>query len=177
MNMFHVLKLVKIKKNERRYIKYIEEHRKNVKRAFNFICRCKDPFIQQLLMNDAIYWAFYIMVDNHDISKYSDDEFDAYRKNFFPINKKEREENKEKFEKAWEHHIKNNPHHWQNRQLSKSLNKEATLEMILDWIAMGYTYHDNAIEYYKKNKNKIKLNPEERIFTEKVLSALYHTKV
>ena len=108
----------------------------------------------------------------HDKSKFSEEEFEPYRKNFFPINVEEKENNKEDFEKAWEHHWKNNDHHWQAREKTKTLNRGACWEMILDWMAMGMKFNDKCWEYYEQHKDEIHMNDLETEYVEDILAAI-----
>lgn len=142
-----MLKIVKESGNikldkDREYANYIEEHLNNVQKAFNELCNKEIPEIQEYLNE------LHQKIKNHDNSKYSDEEFDAYRKNFYPINDEEKEENKANFDKAWEHHYRNNDHHWQywtdddknlkpfNEQNEREV-RLAYLEMICDWTRNG----------------------------------------
>lgn len=168
-----LFKKLKIKKRENQYKKYLKKHNKNIKKAYyNEIANNPNIF---LLIDKEILDKLYKRILNHDKSKYSKEEFDAYRKNFFPINKKEKEENLKDFEKALEHHYKNNTHHWQNRQYKENFditNDEEivdVLENILDWVAMGYEFKNIVKEYYDKNKNNIVLNPKEKVFLEHII--------
>ena len=116
------------------------------------------------------------MCKNHDNSKYEIEEFDAYRKNYYPVNEEEKELNKEDFEKAWKHHYESNRHHWQCRQFDNckdnKLSKEQILdclENICDWMAVGYDKGDRPYQFYETIKDKIKLPQEEIDFLEKVI--------
>lgn len=161
-----------IKKQEEKYNKYIEEHRNNVMKAYNELISCSLVYQyggQEMLdkLKDRIVL--------HDLSKYEEEEYDAYRKNFFPINQEEKENNKEAFEKAWQHHWKNNSHHWQYRQNNKDFSQDNiedvlnVLENICDWLAMGYKFNDRPYQYYEKNKDKIILNEKEKRFLEHII--------
>ena len=112
---------IKIKKQTKLYIKYIIEHKKNIEKAFEEM-RENSLIFQRY--DDDILGALWERVLVHDESKYSDEEFIPYRKNFFPINAEEKENNKLDFDKAWEHHWKNNSHHWQYRKNKTSFNKD-----------------------------------------------------
>ena len=163
-----MIELLRTKLKERKYKKYIEEHRENIKKAFSELIICLD------LDNDVCIELFERIL-NHDLSKYSEEEFYAYRKYLYPINKQEKENAKEEFEKAWEHHWKNNDHHWEHRQNDTEFTKEtklAILENICDWLAMGY----RPIEYYNKIKDKINLPKEQINFLEKILEELKEPK-
>lgn len=172
-NYLKVSQKIKIKKKENKYKKYLKKHQKNIKKAYyNEIANNPNIF---LLIDKEILDKLYKRILNHDKSKYSKEEFDAYRKNFFPINKKEKEENLKNFEKAVEHHYKNNPHHWQNRQYKEKFditNDEEivdVLENVLDWVSVGYEFKNTAKEYYDKNKNNIILNSKEKVYLEHII--------
>lgn len=169
--------VMEVLKKEKEYKLYIEEHIENVRKAFKEIINSEDDYIKMMLTDEKTFKSLETAVKNHDKSKYSAEEFQAYRKNFFPINEEEKQNNKEAFDKAWEHHWTNNTHHWQNREGSEEVNVVAVFEMIIDWMAMGYKFNDTAIEYYKKNKEEIKLNEYEREITEAILKAFYKEEI
>ena len=163
---------IKIKKQTKLYIKYIVEHKKNIEKAFEEM-RENSLIFQRY--DDDILDALWERVLVHDESKYSEEEFIPYRKNFFPINAEEKENNKLDFDKAWEHHWKNNSHHWQYRKNKTSFNKDNkeevldVLENVLDWMAMGYKFNDRPYQYYENNKNNIVLCEEERKYLEDLI--------
>ncbi len=169
--------VMEIFKKEKEYKAYIEEHINNVSKAFDFMTNSKNSFMKVLFSDKKTYEGLKAAVKQHDASKYSKEEFQAYRKNFFPINEEEKTKSKDEFDKAWLHHWANNTHHWQNRENSLEFNIVATLEMVADWIAMGYKFNDRALDYYRKNKEEIKLNENERELTEIVLVALYEEEI
>lgn len=126
------------------YFKYVIEHKKNI---------FKTAWKRKLYLH-AIF---------HDMSKFSPQEFIPYAK-FFYIDK---EKYKAEFDKAWEHHYKNNPHHW-NYWLDDNGNptlipNEYLEQMIVDWEAMSLKFGGNAQEYYLKNYKKIKLDDNTRL--------------
>ena len=163
---------IKIKKQTKLYIKYIVEHKKNIEKAFEEM-RENSLIFQRY--DDDILNALWERVLIHDESKYSEEEFIPYRKNFFPINAEEKENNKSDFDKAWEHHWKNNSHHWQYRKNKTSFNKDNreevldVLENVLDWMAMGYKFNDRPYQYYENNKNNIILCDDERKYLEDLI--------
>ena len=167
-----IKKYFKIKKNTRLYKKYIEEHKENIMKAFD---EMKDNHIIYQLGGDDLLNKLYNRAICHDASKYSIEEFEPYRKNFFPISQQEKEDNKETFKKAWQHHCQVNSHHWQHRQNKKSFNRDNdeevldVLENILDWLAMSYKFHDRPYQYYENNKNHIILNEDEKKFLEYII--------
>lgn len=171
MNRFIYNIIKKIKEKE--YIKYIENHKFLIEQAFDEMVMCPD---MQWLTWEFYHVDLYDRIKNHDNSKYEIEEFDAYRKNYYPVNKEEKELNKEDFEKAWKHHYESNRHHWQCRQFDNckdnKLSKEQILdclENICDWMAVGYDKGDRPYQFYETIKDKIKLPQEEIDFLEKVI--------
>ena len=162
----------KINKQNNKYIEYIEEHRANVMNAYHELTN-NPKFFQKY--NDEIINGLYERAIKHDLSKYSNEEFDGYRKYFYPISIQEKEQNIKNFNKAWEHHWKHNSHHWQYRQNKKIFNKNNKeeildiLENILDWMAMGYKFNNRPYQYYLQNKDKILLCNEEKEYLENLI--------
>ena len=71
--------------------------------------------------------AFDEIIAEHDNSKYSEEEFEAYAQHFYGDKK-----NKSEFEEAWLHHWQNNEHHpefW----LGEDMPYIYILEMLCDW--------------------------------------------
>ena len=116
-----------------------------------------------------------MQVRTHDISKYSENEFEAYRKNFYPVNEKEKEENLQDFEKAWKHHYENNMHHW-NWWAKNDINGMPLIfivEMCCDWIAMSMQFPTkNALEWYNDQVD-IKLGNKQKKCVLYILNAYY----
>jgi hypothetical protein len=126
----------------------------------------------------------------HDLSKFSLQEFVPYM-NFFSdervleIRKKENKTESEKFllyqvkkafKKAWLHHRKVNPHHWQYWIIIDGKDKETVLdmpecyleEMLCDWIGAGMaiTGKREVWEWYDKNKDSMILSDYSRSWIE-----------
>lgn len=163
---------IRIKLKEHQYKKYIDEHRNYIYDAFNEVVTCQE--LDWIITYD-ISCKLLERIKVHDLSKYSEEEFNAYRKYYHPINKKEKEESKEEFEKAWKHHLDNNDHHWQSRQSYTELTEEVTLailENVCDWLAMGYKFNNRPIQYYNKNKENITLPKEQIELLERIINDL-----
>jgi hypothetical protein len=142
----------------REYLDYIEEHVLNVKKAWDVLkVKCKD---MQFVKSDLIRFTIDSKINWHDLSKMSEDEFIQYKKSFYPT-EYEISIGKYDINDAWEHHKKNNFHHWENwTEQSRDewpSHEIGCVEMICDWMAMGYKFGDTAKEYYEKNKDKIKI--------------------
>lgn len=172
MKIEKILNKIKQSWMEKKYINYIDNHRINIDLAFEEMVMCPDT--QWMDWSEDFCVELKERIDVHDDSKYEDEEFEAYRKNFYPINDEEKEDNKEAFDKAWEHHWKNNRHHWEARQndpeeiMTKRIILDC-IENVLDWMAMGYKFGDRPYQYYEKVKDEIKLPKCQRNFIEKLI--------
>lgn len=49
---------------------------------------------------------------------------------------------------------------------------ETLVEMICDWMAMGMNFGNTAKQYYDSNKEKIRLNSDDREFVEMILNKI-----
>ena len=173
----------------REYLDYLEEHFNNVFSAFNLFnsklnklndkgsVEEKDKYkvLLDFLSNEKQYESFVKEVINHDISKFSENEFVQYRKYFHPINNKEKKESEDLFEKAWEHHQKVNSHHWQNRVGGKYDSGEKitmVLHNVIDWVAMSYKFKEPIDKYYNKKKKELDMSDEDFILIELVFDLL-----
>lgn len=148
---------IELIRKTKEYIDYIEKHYNNVQKAWEILKeKCKD---MRFIYDDYTYESIDFAVKSHDQSKLSSAEFTAYRKQFYPIDDKEKMENKKDFYAAWEHHKKVNPHHWQNWTTipdGDPYEKEIhCVHMVIDWMAMGMRFGDTAKSYYENNKNEI----------------------
>ena len=167
-----------IKLKEKEYEDYINEHVNNVKKAYN---ERKIPISVVLnLSNDEIK-DLENRIENHDNSKWSDEEFDAYRRHFHYISDKEKEESKEDFEKAWKHHYTVNDHHPEHYCLDgepKEIPKVAMAELICDWDAMSRKFGGNPLKWYNDNAaRKFVFNDNTKELLEKALKYLYDVDI
>ena len=171
--------------NTQRYLDYIERHYDNVQKAFkefkrrtlhkNFVKKY-DKFIYETKIYDDYNWiCLETIIKNHDLSKLSHEEFIPYRDNFYSLDEKTKQENKEKFENAWEHHKSNNIHHWQSRvdkkftEIQGFIGVYYAIENVMDWIAMSYEFNEKPLnKYYLENKDKITLSDDDKYIIETV---------
>lgn len=159
------------------YKEYINDHKLNVERAWNDMKNNKNAIdlISQYIPNINIDMTFNLiddLVKHHDESKYSPEEFDAYRKSFYPISKEEEESAKAELDKAWNHHYMNNMHHWNYWHLSGNVDRmpfHFVVEMICDWKAMEYGGKGPMNTWYAENKDKIYLGEKQREFAEALM--------
>jgi len=80
---------------------------------------------------------------------------------------------KRNFDKAWEHHYKNNPHHWNHwldeKGVPQVIPSQYLEQMISDWEGMSLKFGGSAQEYYLKNYRKVELEYNTRVLLEFML--------
>ena len=169
--------LIEEKTND--YIDYIATHKKNVEKAWDYVKKIDNPYIRDNLD---------IIEDNikqHDESKYQYDEFEWYRKKYFPINDEEANEVMDKINEVFELHYSRNPHHWEywlddDKELDYSRHSDeevdndvmiAYIEMLCDWASFGLKQNKprEVRSWYINEKPKMKLFPAEQEILEDIL--------
>ena len=159
------------------YDNYIKEHKDAVMRAYMWLLDNCDGVLEI-----SKYPNLKENLLNHDASKYSSEEYDAYDKYFYGGNRSYAVV--EEFRRAWLHHIHVNPHHWQYWVLVNDDPKEGTIaldmpdeyiiEMICDWWAFSWA-NGNLYEifnWYGKNKSKMLLHKNTKKIYEDILDKL-----
>ena len=143
-------------------------------------------------------------VFSHDDSKYSIEEYQAYDEYFFPeepvTSEKERRIREAHFQYAWQHHIHNNPHHWEHWiQFSKARPIDETretvsgtrfefeplvmpvqyvIEMICDWMAFRMSDDGKSVngydlsKWYYANRNTILLHPNSEKLVRNIIDVI-----
>lgn len=116
----------------------------------------------------------------HDQSKFTPEEYGPYDAYFYGNNKSYRI--KQRFNKAWLHHIHNNPHHWQHWVLINDDEKtEAlvmpyhyTIEMILDWWTFSWRSGNlmEILDWYDQHRDRIMLHSITRATVEETLNQM-----
>lgn len=84
-----------------------------------------------------------------------------------------------RFDEAWNHHQKRNPHHWQYWVLREDsggtkcleMPHRYRLEMLADWRGAGMAINgkDDTRNWYLKNRANILLHPDTRMWVESML--------
>lgn len=157
------------------YDAYLTKHKDGVSKAFEWINSNMHEFIypnETKLRNQ---------IATHDESKFSSEEYYAYDAYFYGINKTFMVV--ENFNKAWLHHIHNNPHHWQHWVL---LQDEGTVvcvdmpmnyivEMICDWWSFSWTDGNlfEIFDWYEDNKKNMDLSDVTRTVVEDMLNQMH----
>ena len=122
---------------------------------------------------------------DHDDSKYSVEEYDAYDKYFYGGNRSYKVV--QDFNYAWLHHIHNNPHHWQYWVLLED-DPESGLpykaleipmpyifEMIADWWSFSWKSGNlfEVFSWYADHRGKQIINPKSREIVEYILDRIW----
>ena len=158
---------------DQEYYDYIKEHISNVKKAFDIFGKslCSKAHVPLSVVED--------LVKNHDVSKFSEEEFEGYRQWFYPRNGEAGDP--EIFDKAWEHHYTVNKHHpehyVQDDGTAEKMPDMYVVEMLLDWAAMSMRAKNYPSDWYEKEKNRLVFHSETRKFVEALLPILGHHEV
>lgn len=170
------------------YDEYLKTHIKNVIIGYEYL-REKMPKRFEFEKKLGDKWS----IEKHDESKYSEEEYMAYDKWFYGSKSFA---NKVEFNKAWLHHIHENPHHWQHWLLIEDdpdramtepnfdgnlVSFEAIempdnyiMEMIADWWSFSWKTGNllEVFEWYKMHEKTIKMHPKTRLKVEEILGEL-----
>lgn len=155
------------------YDNYLREHINAVQGAY-------------IWMRDNLDMNLFALVNvnlfEHDASKYSTEEYDAYDKYFYGANKSSAVVNN--FNRAWLHHIHHNPHHWQHWVLMEDdpkgtpiyieMPENYVIEMICDWWSFSFRKGDlrEIFSWYNSHKNIMRLHKNTRKLVEEILEAI-----
>lgn len=146
-----------------RYDDYIKEHKENVTNAYNWLRKN----LPELFEDPELKLECDLLINEHDKSKYDREEYDAYDKYFYGSRSYEVVQD---FNKAWLHHIHNNPHHWQHWVLINDNPIEGTIaldmpdeyiiEMICDWMSFAFKKGDltELFAWYGEHEQYMKLS-------------------
>ena len=158
------------------YDQYLEQHRGNVRRAYEWICENLPE-----LLNCDLSAGFQIQFE-HDASKNNPDEYDAYDAYFYGNNRSYQV--MRDYQVAWLLHIHRNPHHWQYWVLINDDPKEGEvilempynyiLEMICDWWSFSWSQGklDEIFNWYDEHSKYMKLATDTRKTVEDILDKI-----
>ena len=167
------------------YTKYVDNHRKNVVRAYLYLFMGKEyPEIGEYDGKEITknVWKFAWQsiahdIISHDISKYEDDEFYHYRAHYYPMDGEE--QNEEAFEEAWKHHYTVNDHHpehWADINGNpKNMPLPQVIHMMCDWASFAVSGDGDAFVFDKNETvefwNKEKVTNRKK-YTEEMVSLI-----
>ena len=153
LNAFGLLNMINegLDKYQEEYKEYVIEHKERVTKFADWLKKnCPDVF------EGVDPDTFMELIDEHDESKFSEEEFEPYAQKWYG-DKKETGE----YELAWEHHYMNNEHHpeyWDGEDMPYIY----ILEMICDWGSFSIASGDmkELSDFYF---NKAKADPEKSL--------------
>lgn len=162
----------KQKEKEKEYKEYVDTHIANVQKAWS-ILKSNDKFIRYIEIEDncnSRSMTIFIdlmdsMINNHDSSKYSYEEWEGYRKEYFPVDEQEKIDNAPNAEKAWIHHYTTNMHHWDwwaKNNCQERMPLVCVVEMCCDWIAMSMKFGDTAYNWFNQQTDIVLGNTQQR---------------
>lgn len=164
------------------YDLYLQEHRTNVKKGFEWI----KENLPELIPNDTRLDLTHQIAFAHDASKDKRDEYEPYDVYFYGGNRSYQVV--QDFNYAWLKHIHRNPHHWQHWVLLCDEPEEGEIimdmpynyivEMICDWWAFSWKSENlyEIFDWYDKHKANIKLSDKTRKAVEDILAKI-HSKL
>lgn len=165
-----------------KYDEYIIEHKSNVTKAYDWLCKNLPEIFPDEAVKSMAEWQ---CANTHDQSKYEKEEYDAYDAYFYGNRSYEVVQN---FNYAWLQHIHKNPHHWQHWIL---INDDSELgivaleiplnyiiEMICDWWSFSWKSGDlyGIFDWYAKHRDGMQMNDTSRKIVEDILNKI-HTKL
>lgn len=160
------------------YDAYIKQHVENVYKGFKWI----EDNAPELLLDEYSDYDYKHLIFNHDTTKCSPDEYEAYDAYFYGGNRSF--EVVSSFRRAWLLHIHRNPHHWQYWVLINDDPNEGEIiidmplpyiiEMICDWWSFSWQKGDltEIFKWYEERKEYIKLSDKTRKTVEHILKLI-----
>ena len=157
------------------YDEYLREHRDNVAKGLSWL----EMNLPDILKDVNILSLRDQICLDHDKSKFSIAEYDAYDAYFYGKNKSH--EVVQNFKDAWLHHIHRNPHHWQYWVLINDdpgrgtevldMPYEYIIEMICDWWSFSWKSGElwEIFSWYNQNKAYMQLSSKTRKTVEDIL--------
>ena len=165
-----------------KYDEYIIEHKSNVTKAYDWLCKNLPEIFPDEAVKSMVEWQ---CTNAHDQSKYDKEDYDVYDKYFYGNRSYEVAQN---FNYAWLQHIHKNPHHWQHWVLinddpelgivALEIPLNYIIEMICDWWSFSWRSGDlyEIFNWYAKHRDGMQMNDTSRIIVEDILNNM-RTKV
>ena len=139
------------------YKEYIIAHKERVKQFADWL----EENVPSLFDDEAYKEAFYEVIEEHDDSKFSEEEFEPYAKKWHGEGKNNKDYYDPAYEEAWTHHWMNNEHH-PDHWYGEDMPYVYILEMICDWGSFSIEKKDfnELIDFYY---GKAKDDPEKNL--------------
>lgn len=173
-----MIKIICEKINNRRneYEDYLTQHISAVQDVYKKLF--KDLLLTESDLTIEELTQLEFNIENHDASKYTDEEFYPYLYWFYPSEAGIK--SRESFDYACLHHYHYNPHHWNHWVLNDDENKNNdkvldmpeiyVIEMLCDWSSFKSKNPESTAHFwYTNNKDKMNLTDNTRALIEKYL--------
>ena len=160
------------------YDEYLRDHKDNVAKGLNWM----ENELPEVFKDIDILALRNQVNEDHDRSKFTVAEYEAYDDYFYGESKTS--EVREKFNRAWLHHIHRNPHHWQHWVLINDepgegevildMDYDYIVEMICDWWAFSWKKGElwEIFSWYDQHKAYMKLSNKTRKTVEDILDKM-----
>lgn len=164
------------------YDKYISQHRECVRKAYQWLCEHIPEVCDE---------STGMLIENHDKSKYTKEEYDPYDAYFYENYDKSEKTKKlveYEYDVAWLTHIHRNPHHWQHWVLLRDdpvdgntvvvrmiIPQMYLVEMFCDWWSFSFLSDDldQIFVWYCNHKDTIIMNKKSEEFMQKLLNRVH----
>jgi hypothetical protein len=148
------------------YKNYIIEHKANVKKFADWLVENLPELFEGCDID-----TFYEVIEEHDESKWSEEEFEAYAQRFYNNGDEGPE-----FDEAWTHHYMNNEHHPEH-WFGEDMPCIYILEMLCDWGSFSIEkkdFRELSKYYYEQAKDDEEKNLSEntKIIIEEILTKI-----
>ena len=153
----------------RDYNEHIENHTLYVLMAFVLI---RENLVEERYITENQSYQIEKLVSQHDNSKYSKEEWLPYARRFCgPESSNPSPEVKSDFKQAVKIHKSRNLHHWESLKDYKGNNwKNYIVELVCDYIAMGWEFDNYICEYYDKVKEEIDLPKKYKDYLDSIIN-------
>lgn len=161
----------------REYDIYLQEHRDNVLKGYDWIKFNLPELLRGLNIDELDKQLM-----RHDASKDELDEYIGYDRYFYGGNRSHQVV--KDFNYAWLQHIHRNPHHWQHwvlindepneGEIILDMSYDYILEMICDWWAFSWKEGNltEIFKWYDEHKDYIKLSDKTRKNVQNILDKI-----
>ena len=162
------------------YDEYLAEHIGNVNKGLHWMLDNLGLSQEEKNAIETVMVSF-----NHDESKYSTEEYDAYDQYFYGGNRSFKVV--QDFNYAWLYHIHQNPHHWQYWVLLEDDPERGLpyktlpiplpyiFEMIADWWSFSWKSGNlfEIFNWYAEHRDKQYIDPNSRAILERILEKIW----
>jgi len=151
-----------------KYFMHYIKHTHYVTLAWKAICT---ELWDRGMLNEEEFKKITNLIIWHDQSKMDKDEWEAYAEKFY--GDKKTSEVKAAFEIAKNSHKSKNLHHFESLKDYEGNDwKCYIVELVCDYIAMGWEFDNYILEYYESEKENIELPKEYKEYLESILNIL-----